>query len=107
MGRDLDLGDEDLKKIAHLQAIVSLKDLLSCGFRVRALISKFGGWWRYILYKNIDWPVTGAEIDATGYETAIGCLNIEEQRNVLGRGYEGYRVGQYSGNSRIFFREIQ
>ena len=147
LGRDLNLAEEDLKKLAHLQAIavhphfrgfglqrelasahlqvlerwgcehicctvspknpVSLKNLLSCGFKVRALNLKFAGWWRYILYRNINWPVTGAGMDATGYETAINCLNIEEQGKILAMGYEGYRVEQYSENSKIFFRKVQ
>ena len=31
---------------------VSLSNILSCGFVIRGLIPKFGGWWRYIMYKG-------------------------------------------------------
>lgn len=145
LGRDLNLAEEDLKKLAHLQAIavhphfrgcglqrelaaahlqvlessgyehicctvspknpVSLNNLLSCGFRVRALNPKFAGWWRYILYKNVNWPMTGTGMAATGDETAINCLNIECQRELIQRGYEGYRVEWKGEKSEIFYRK--
>jgi len=141
----LNLAEEDLKKLAHLQAIavhphfrgfglqrelvaahlkvlessgyehicctvspknpVSLNNLLSCGFRVRALNPKFAGWWRYILYKNVNWPMTGTDMAATGDETAINCLNIECQRELIQRGYEGYRVEWKGEKSEIFYRK--
>ena len=145
MGRDLNLGDEDLRKLAHLQAIavhphfrgfglqrelaaahlqvlessgyehicctvspknpVSLKNLLSCGFRVRALIPKFSGWWRYILYKNKNWPMNGTAEAPTRDEIAINCLNIECQKQSIQRGYEGYRVEGNGEGSQIFYRK--
>lgn len=145
LGRDLNLAEEDLKDLAHLQAIavhphfrgyglqrelaaahlqvlesygyehicctvspknpVSLNNLLSCGFRVRALIPKFAGWWRYILYKNKNWPVTGAPQAPTGDETALNCLNIECQSDLIQRGYEGYRVEGNGEKSEIFYRK--
>jgi len=145
LGRDLHLAEEDLKNLAHLQAIavhphfrgyglqrelaaahlqvlessgyehicctvspknpVSLNNLLSCGFRVRALIHKFTGWWRYILYKNKNWPVTGAAQAPTGDETALNCLNIESQRDLIQRGFEGYRVEGNGEKSEIFYRK--
>jgi GNAT superfamily N-acetyltransferase len=147
LGRDLNLAEEDLKKLAHLQAIavhphfrgfglqrelaaahlqvlersgyehicctvspknpVSLNNLLSCGFRVRALIPKFAGWWRYILYKNKNWPMTGAGMAATLDEAALSCLDIERQRELIQRGYDGYRVVQRGEKSEIFFWMIQ
>ena len=145
LGLDLDLAEEDLKTLAHLQAIavhphfrgyglqqelaaahlqvlersgyehicctvspknpVSLNNLLSCGFRVRALNPKFAGWWRYILYKNKNWPMTCAGMAATGDETALNCLNIECQRDLIQRGFEGYRVEGNGEKSEIFYRK--
>ncbi|HOE46579.1 hypothetical protein [Methanothrix soehngenii] len=54
-------------------------------------------------YKN--WPMTGAGIAATGDETAIICLNIECQRELIQRGYEGYRVEGNEERSEIFYRK--
>ena len=147
LGRDLNLAEEDLNKLAHLQAIavhphfrgyglqrelaaahlkvlessgyehvcctvspknpVSLNNLLSCGFRVRALVPKFGGWWRYILYKRIKWPFGTLKKAESEEEIGIDCSDIEGQRELIRKGYEGYRVEHIAGDSEIFYRGIE
>ena len=147
LGRDLNLAEEDLKKLAHLQAIavhphfrgyglqrelaaahllvlessgyehicctvspknpVSLNNLLSCGFTVRALNPKFAGWWRYILYKGVSRPSDRLKKAESENEIRIDCSNIHGQRELIRKGYEGYRVEQISRDYKIIFRKIE
>ena len=147
LGRDLGLAKEDLKKVAHLQAIavhpnfrgyglqrelaaahlqvlessgyehicctvspknpVSLKNLLSCGFRVMALVPKFAGWWRYILYKRVNQHSSRPKEAASEEEIGVACSDIEGQRELIRKGYEGYRVEHIARDSEIFYRRIE
>jgi len=147
LGRDLNLPDEDLKNLAHLQAIavhphfrgcglqrelaaahlqvledsgcehicctvspknpVSLKNLLSCGFRVRALNPKFAGWWRYILYKRVNRSSGSLKKAASEEEIEIDRWNINGQRELIRKGYEGYRVGKTGDNLQVFYQKIE
>lgn len=147
LGRDLNLPDEDLEKLAHLQAIavhphfrgyglqrelaaahlrvlessgyehicctvspknpVSLNNLLSCGFRVRALIPKFAGWWRYVLYKRVSRPSGILKKAESEEEIGIACSDIEGQRELIRKGYEGYRVGKTGKNFDLFYRKME
>ena len=147
LGRDLNLAEEDLKKLAHLQAIavhphfrgcglqrelaaahlqvlessgyehicctvspknpVSLNNLLSCGFRVRALNPKFGGWWRYILYKRTN-QLSGRPKEGDSKEKIeFACSDIDGQREIIRKGYEGYRVGKTGENFDLFYQKIE
>ena len=147
LGRDLNLAEEDLEKIAHLQAIavhphfrgcglqrelaaahlrvlessgyehicctvspknpVSLNNLLSCGFTVRALNPKFGGWWRYILYKRVSQPSDRLKKAESKNEIGIDRSNIDGQRELIRKGYEGYRVGKTGENFDLFYRKME
>ncbi len=149
LGRDLNLGEVELKKVAHLQAFVvhplfrgcglqrelaashlqvledmgyehicctvspknpvSLNNILSCGFVIKKLCPKFEGWWRYILCKSISRPAviregTGAA-NATK-EVRIRCSDVDGQKELLQKGYEGNRMAQISRDPEIFYRKI-
>jgi len=147
LGQDLNLAEEDLKNLAHLQAIavhphfrgyglqrelaaahlqvlessgyehicctvspknpVSLNNLLSCGFRVRALIPKFAGWWRYILYKGVSRSSDRPKKAESEDEIGIACSNIDGQRELIRKGYEGYSVGKTGENFDLFYRKME
>jgi hypothetical protein len=51
--------------------------------------------------------MTGAGMAATLDEAALSCLDIERQRELIQRGYDGYRVVQRGEKSEIFFWMIQ
>jgi len=121
--RSLNLSDEDLKKLAHLQAIAVHPHFRGYGLQRKLAAAHLKVLERtgyehicctvspknpvslnnLLSYKN--WPMTGAGIAVTGDETAITCLNIERQRELIRRGYEGYRVEGNGEKSEIFYRK--
>jgi len=123
LGRDLNLAEEDLKKLAHLQAIAVHPHFRGYGLQRKLAAAHLKVLERtgyehicctvspknpvslnnLLSYKN--WPMTGAGIAVTGDETAITCLNIERQRELIRRGYEGYRVEGNGEKSEIFYRK--
>lgn len=65
----------------------SLRNIMSCGLMIRGLKVKFGGWWRYIMYKNTLRPIF------PGHEEAkIRGSDIEGQIDLLGKGFIGCRI---------------
>lgn len=127
LGKDIDLSEDDRKKVAHLQATVvhpdyrgnslqrrmakhhldvlknkgcehilctispknpaSLRNIMSCGFVIKGLKVKFGGWWRYIMYKNILRPIfPGQE------EVKIRGSDIKGQIDLLNKGFIGRSI---------------
>lgn len=146
LGRDLGLGEEDLAKVAHLQALavhpgfrgrglqrelarshlrvlndtvcehicstvspknpISLNNILSCGFVVRALLPKFNGWWRYILYRSVSWPADGEKEASLEEGIKISCSDINGQRGLIQMGFEGYRVEWKSNGPELYFRRF-
>jgi ribosomal protein S18 acetylase RimI-like enzyme len=127
LGRDISLSDIELKKVAHLQAIVvhpsyrgnslqarmahhhlkiirnncykhvcctvspknpiSLKNIMSCGFVIRGLKPKFGGYMRYILYKNFDYYLQNKS-----EKFVLMGNDITGQINLLNQGYQGFEM---------------
>jgi ribosomal protein S18 acetylase RimI-like enzyme len=101
---------------------ISLHNILSCGFVIKGLIPKFGGWWRYIMYKDILRPsrisdnanldidtVTGINFDTSrennrGYEVRVQCSDIESQIDLLTKGFVGFGVNPNSEYPEVFYR---
>jgi ribosomal protein S18 acetylase RimI-like enzyme len=125
LGRDLNLAEEDLKKLAHLQAIAVHPHFRGFGLQrelaaAHLQVLERSGYEHIcctvspknpvslnnlLSYKN--WPMTGAGMAATLDEAALSCLDIERQRELIQRGYDGYRVVQRGEKSEIFFWMIQ
>jgi ribosomal protein S18 acetylase RimI-like enzyme len=125
LGRDICIPEEELERVAHLQAAavhpayrgnglqrimgaahlkvieemgfehvlctvspknpISLRNLLSNGFVIKGLKPKFGGAWRYIMYKNLFRPVC-----LRSCPVVIKGSDIEGQLDLLSKGYMGF-----------------
>lgn len=87
---------------------VSLSNILSCGFVIRGLIPKFGGWWRYIMYKGTPGPSptsTGSG-NLKGVEVRVRCSDIDGQIDLLERGFVGVRSAIGSKNPEVIYRRF-
>jgi ribosomal protein S18 acetylase RimI-like enzyme len=87
---------------------VSLSNILSCGFVIKGLIPKFGGWWRYILYKGTQGPSctsTGSG-NLPGDEVRVRCLDTKGQIDLLVKGFVGVRLAIGSKNPEVIYQKI-
>ena len=103
---------------------ISLANILSCGLVIRGLIPKFGGWWRYIMYKDILLPshisdganmcintVNGIDFNMNrdnilGDEVRVRCSDIESQIDLLRKGFVGFGVTPDSKYPEVFYRRF-
>jgi len=103
---------------------ISLANILSCGLVIRGLIPKFGGWWRYIMYKDILLPsrisdganmcintVKGIDFNMIrgniqGDEVRVRCSDIESQIDLLRKGFVGFGVSPDSKCPEVFYRRF-
>jgi predicted GNAT family acetyltransferase len=105
---------------------VSLSNILSCSFVIRGLIPKFGGWWRYIMYKGTPGPsYTSVGIDTTAgndtvidkgsytgssslteEEVRIRCSDIVGQVDLLKKGFVGVRLAIGPKNPEVIYRKF-
>jgi ribosomal protein S18 acetylase RimI-like enzyme len=66
---------------------ISVKNHLANGFVIKGLKVKYGGWLRYIMYKNIS-----KSFHLTSKAVAVVSTDIEQQKDWLNRGYVGYEL---------------
>lgn len=103
---------------------ISLANILSCGFVIKSLIPKYGGWWRYIMYKGILLPsrisdganmgintVNGMDFNTSrgnipGDEVRVQCSDIESQIDLLRKGFVGFGVTPNSKYPEVFYRRF-
>ena len=103
---------------------ISLHNILSCGFVIKGLIPKFGGWWRYIMYKgnlrhsrNSDDANLGINTVAginfnmsresiLEYEVRVRCSDIESQIDLLTKGFVGFGVTPDSKCPEVLYRRF-
>ena len=103
---------------------ISLANILSCGFVIKSLIPKFGGWWRYIMYKDILRPsrinddpnmcintINGIDFNMTrdnirGDVVRVRCSDIESQIDLLRKGFVGFRLTLDSKCPELFYRRF-
>ena len=77
----------------------SVKNLMSCGFVVKAIKVKFNGMIRYIMYKNIKHPMA---IDPNE-EDAVMPVDIERQMRLIKNGYVGFKINKLSEGFEVVF----
>ena len=103
---------------------ISLHNILSCGFVIRGLIPKYGGWWRYIMHRgtlrtsrisfnaNMETNEVNSinsdmnSSDHHGEEIGVRCSDIDGQVNLLKSGFEGFRLALNSKNPEVIFRRF-
>ena len=77
--------------------IVSLKNLLSCGFMIIAEKSMYGGHERFILRKNL----AGVQSIKTAGHVEINVHDREQMVKMLSEGYAGYKMRHRSSGVNI------
>jgi ribosomal protein S18 acetylase RimI-like enzyme len=103
---------------------ISLANILSCGFVIKSLVPKFGGWWRYIMYKDILRPLRISDDENLGIDTVNGiafnktrdnihgdevrvrCSDIKTQIDLLKKGFVGFVVTPGSKYPEVFYRRF-
>ncbi|MDD1741800.1 MAG: hypothetical protein LUQ47_00555 [Methanotrichaceae archaeon] len=81
---------------------ISLKNIMSCGFMIRGLKHKFGGYMRYIMYKNFDHFFRGKpekKIDLMGNDI-IGQINL------LNLGYQGFEMELTPNGYKVLYERV-
>ncbi len=131
-----EMGYEHVCCTVSPQNPVSLHNILSCRFVIRGLIPKFGGWWRYIMYKGNLGPsytsaLSNTKINANinkninkntntvidigpctgsrnlhGEYVRVRCSNIEGQIDLLERGFEGFGLAPDTKNPQVIYRKF-
>lgn len=92
-----DFGYEHLCATVSPKNYPGLSNLLKGGFVIKKLKEKYGGKLRYILYQNLNIPIS------RGIEHTITVTNtdIEGQRKALMQGYYGYKARKKAGSFEI------
>ncbi len=90
-----DAGYEHVCSTVSPKNCISIENHLANGFVIKGLKVKYGGWLRYIMYKNIYKPFRpGLEV------IAVEFTDIERQKNLLKRGYVGCKL-EKSSNRQV------
>jgi len=82
-----DMGYEHIFCTISPKNPMSLRNAFLCGFVIRSLKRKFNGWWRYVLYKNVLYPVSFG-LD----EVKIDSSDIAGQIDLISKGYIGCKM---------------
>jgi len=74
---------------------------MSCGFMIRGLKPKFGGYMRYIMYKNFDhfFRSSPEKIDLIGNDI-IGQINL------LNLGYQGFEIELTRNGYKVLYGRV-
>ena len=92
-----DFGYEHLCATASPKNYPAVSNLLKGGFVIKELKEKYGGKLRYILYQNLNIPISRG----IKHRITIANADIEGQGNALMQGYYGYAVRKTVGSFEI------
>ena len=92
-----DAGYEHVCSTVSPKNCISIKNHLASGFVIRGLKVKYGGWLRYIMYKNIC-RVSHLNKSVAEVES-VGLSDLERQKELLDRGFVGYEMIRCSNTS--------
>lgn len=94
-----DFGYEHLCATVSPKNYPAVSNLLKGGFVIKELKEKYGGKLRYVLYQNLNIPIS------RGIEHTITITNtdIEGQRKALMQGYYGYKARRKAGIFEICY----
>jgi ribosomal protein S18 acetylase RimI-like enzyme len=103
-----DAGFEHVCSTVSPKNCISVENHLASGFVIRGLKVKYGGWLRYIMYKNVC-KVSHHLIKSVAEVESVGSSDLERQKDLLNRGFVGYEMircnntsaGDYSINFRL------
>lgn len=93
-----DMGYERVCCTVSPKNPVSLRNILSNGFAIKGLRPKFGGSWRYIMYKNILHPIS-----IQGATVGINSSDIEGQIDILAKGFLGFDMKMGSNGFDVIY----
>jgi len=83
---------------------ISLGNILSCGFVIKSLRPKFGGWLRYILYRDMSWPKVPPHM-ASGELLEVALSDVTAQERLLSQGFLGVKIEGPSERASAFFQK--
>ena len=103
-----DAGFEHVCSTVSPKNCISVKNHLASGFVIRGLKVKYGGWLRYIMYKNVC-KVSHPLNKSVAEVESVGSSDLERQKDLLYRGFVGYEMtrcnntlaGDYNINFRL------
>jgi hypothetical protein len=79
--------------------LVSLKNLLSCGFMIIAMANMYGNYERFVLRKKL----VGIHHYNTSEQMEINVLNKENLTDMFSKGFIGYKIKYKSTGTYILF----
>lgn len=84
---------------------ISLANMLSCGLKIKALVPKFQGWWRFILHRDLREENRYLDARANGAEEqiAITATDMESQLKLLHMGFKGVKIVVQSDITKVLY----
>ena len=83
----------------------SLGNIIHSGLVIKGLRPKFGGWWRYIMYRNLSWPRDMHKALERDEKTVVGS-DLSGQRVLLNEGFVGFKMVTQSNGFVLSYGKI-